>query len=358
MDADEFLRQLPQVPKDELSSDICMICLHPYGSTGSDEELSEVAVRLPCDHVMGLGCISTWLSQEHGERKRTCPYCRRKLFNAPRAGSLSTLRASVGTSIESVMSSQADRGEALSRLPPRSEWRPENGEHRSRARQPTEATDRQAETSYADRARQIIETTVRIREDWGTSHTLGSDRQPPTQGMGRTTQVTGAQSLVTSNTGQETESSPRDPDPLHREVSTSANQRAHPYFWSPPGSPTRTPLHQTQPSYDPLHNFAHRTPTQPLNTTIWRDIHTHQATHTTFNPAHEELGHPGGRIARGIWSVHSNRPSVPPPPPPPVLYSTRNGDGFHQFPESNLRTLRQTPRTRASRSGSTGQPRI
>ena len=81
MAAAAFLNQLPEVPKAELPSDTCMICLCPYGTTEGNEEVGEVAIRLPCNHVMGSKCISTWLSPDHEMRNSTCPYCRCKFFD-------------------------------------------------------------------------------------------------------------------------------------------------------------------------------------------------------------------------------------------------------------------------------------
>ena len=75
-----FLRGLPRVPTAERPSDTCMICLRQYGVSESNDDVAEVAVRLPCDHVMGLGCITTWLTPAGGGRNNSCPYCRHKLF--------------------------------------------------------------------------------------------------------------------------------------------------------------------------------------------------------------------------------------------------------------------------------------
>ena len=81
--AAEFIRQLPRVSKKDLNNDSCSICFREYETTPSSDEASEIAIRLPCGHVMGLECISTWLLAEAGGRNNSCPYCRRKLFSLP-----------------------------------------------------------------------------------------------------------------------------------------------------------------------------------------------------------------------------------------------------------------------------------
>ena len=49
-----------------------MICQAKYGSDPDD-----VPVRLPCNHHIGLRCITTWLSQDS---RNSCPMCRRVFF--------------------------------------------------------------------------------------------------------------------------------------------------------------------------------------------------------------------------------------------------------------------------------------
>lgn len=71
---EEFLDQLPKVPEKELSKDSsCMVCRRDYGTDSDD-----VAVMLPCNHHVGLECISIWLSMPG---KNSCPMCRRIFFD-------------------------------------------------------------------------------------------------------------------------------------------------------------------------------------------------------------------------------------------------------------------------------------
>lgn len=78
---DDFLGKLPRIGLDELEKDSrCMICQHEYGLENSDAdtiEEAEEAVRLPCGHLAGRSCISTWLQPDKGD---SCPMCRKKFF--------------------------------------------------------------------------------------------------------------------------------------------------------------------------------------------------------------------------------------------------------------------------------------
>ena len=78
--ADQFLRQLlgtqNQVSSDEQHSQ-CSICLENCGEIVPETGLIERAVRLPCQHIVGSGCISQWL-----QNNNTCPICRHVLFQA------------------------------------------------------------------------------------------------------------------------------------------------------------------------------------------------------------------------------------------------------------------------------------
>ena len=72
--AQRFLNQLERIPEGQLSkSSFCMICHVKYG-----RDSGEVLVRLPCNHHVGLHCITTWLSQDG---RNSCPMCRRVFFD-------------------------------------------------------------------------------------------------------------------------------------------------------------------------------------------------------------------------------------------------------------------------------------
>ena len=78
--AEAFLRQLPQVEKDILpkGSD-CPICQEMYGTISSNTWSTEVALRLPCQHIVGSVCPRLWLHPDEAA-KNTCPYCRHEFF--------------------------------------------------------------------------------------------------------------------------------------------------------------------------------------------------------------------------------------------------------------------------------------
>ncbi|KAL2036902.1 hypothetical protein N7G274_010327 [Stereocaulon virgatum] len=78
--AEAFLRQLPKVEKDVLpkGSD-CPICQEKYGTISPNTWSTEVALRLPCQHVVGSECIRLWLHPDEAV-KNTCPYCRHEFF--------------------------------------------------------------------------------------------------------------------------------------------------------------------------------------------------------------------------------------------------------------------------------------
>lgn len=79
--AEKFLAQLPRVAKEEITDNkVCIVCHEEYGKAPSDNEPAEQAVRLPCPgkHIVGLTCISSWLSSDMN--RNSCPYCRYKLF--------------------------------------------------------------------------------------------------------------------------------------------------------------------------------------------------------------------------------------------------------------------------------------
>lgn len=64
--------------------------MEDYGTTPSANGIIEHAVKLPCNHIMGSECISTWVSNAaHGgggnndsssSNNNTCPMCRQVLF--------------------------------------------------------------------------------------------------------------------------------------------------------------------------------------------------------------------------------------------------------------------------------------
>ena len=63
---------------------ICGICTEAYHDTPSQEQEKEpqhTPVKLPCGHVFGSECITSWLSPETG-KSNTCPMCRLELFPA------------------------------------------------------------------------------------------------------------------------------------------------------------------------------------------------------------------------------------------------------------------------------------
>lgn len=78
--AETFLHELFQ-PSNLVQSDTqerkCDICLQETGSMNRETGMVELQVRLPCSHVVGSGCIATWLKDNN-----SCPMCRREYFPA------------------------------------------------------------------------------------------------------------------------------------------------------------------------------------------------------------------------------------------------------------------------------------
>lgn len=76
--AETFLNELLQtansVPSDDQNRD-CVICLQETGTMSRDTGLIELQLRLPCRHIVGSGCITTWLRENN-----SCPLCRREFF--------------------------------------------------------------------------------------------------------------------------------------------------------------------------------------------------------------------------------------------------------------------------------------
>lgn len=54
----------------------CAVCLNKYGREDHLDE--DTPAKLPCGHIMGAGCIKTWL-----EQRESCPLCRKKVFTRP-----------------------------------------------------------------------------------------------------------------------------------------------------------------------------------------------------------------------------------------------------------------------------------
>lgn len=79
--AENFLARLPKVAKEEMHDDkICIVCYEEYGTSPSDSEPAEEAVRLPCPggHIVGFTCISSWFASDMD--RNSCPYCRYEFF--------------------------------------------------------------------------------------------------------------------------------------------------------------------------------------------------------------------------------------------------------------------------------------
>ena len=79
--AEEFCRALLRTSNIVASSDTedqnCIICLQETGKMSLETGLVELKVRLPCEHVVGSGCIAVWFRTNN-----SCPLCRRVFFPA------------------------------------------------------------------------------------------------------------------------------------------------------------------------------------------------------------------------------------------------------------------------------------
>ena len=76
--AEAFLHELLQMQNSVTSKgERCSVCLEEYGTLSRQKGTLEVAIRLPCNHLIGSACIAIWL-----EKNNTCPICRREFFPA------------------------------------------------------------------------------------------------------------------------------------------------------------------------------------------------------------------------------------------------------------------------------------
>lgn len=77
-----FIARLPRVEVKDLPSDQheCNICMATFPRQEPTNMASsrdwDTPLRLPCLHVMGKNCLTTWLAKAN-----TCPICRAKLFD-------------------------------------------------------------------------------------------------------------------------------------------------------------------------------------------------------------------------------------------------------------------------------------
>ena len=74
-EAEDFRDKLLQTSIATQDGQECIICYEELGKMNLQTGLIELQVRLPCDHVVGSGCVFRWLKDNN-----TCPICRRKFF--------------------------------------------------------------------------------------------------------------------------------------------------------------------------------------------------------------------------------------------------------------------------------------
>ena len=80
--SEAFLRQLLRVENSvQEQPNSCFICYTEYGTLCEKTGTVEVAIRLPCKHIVGSRCIATWLDPTGGA-SNSCPVCRHKFFPA------------------------------------------------------------------------------------------------------------------------------------------------------------------------------------------------------------------------------------------------------------------------------------
>lgn len=78
--AETFLHELLQSINSVQSGDQdrdCVICLQETGTMSRETGFVELQLRLPCNHIVGSGCITIWL-----QANNSCPLCRREFFPA------------------------------------------------------------------------------------------------------------------------------------------------------------------------------------------------------------------------------------------------------------------------------------
>ena len=82
-DIAQFLRDLPKVPLEEVPADNrkCPICHTEYLEDDEDLGYTEHPTILPCTHIVGRHCLTTWLKPTPGGNANTCPLCRLELFD-------------------------------------------------------------------------------------------------------------------------------------------------------------------------------------------------------------------------------------------------------------------------------------
>ena len=82
-DIAQFLRELPKVPLEEVPTDNrkCPICHTEYLEDDTDLGYTEHPTMLPCTHIIGRHCLTTWLKPTPGGNANTCPLCRLELFD-------------------------------------------------------------------------------------------------------------------------------------------------------------------------------------------------------------------------------------------------------------------------------------
>jgi len=69
------------LPEDERT---CCICTRTYNTDDNEDTLPEIAVGMPCGHIIGKNCITKWLNPDTGVGSNICPLDRMELFEKPR----------------------------------------------------------------------------------------------------------------------------------------------------------------------------------------------------------------------------------------------------------------------------------